>query len=274
MPVTRFAPSPTGLLHLGHAYSALFAARAAGPGASFLLRLENIDRTRCRPEFAVAIEQDLAWLGLTWPQPVRIQSDHFTEYRAALERLAARGLVYPCFCTRAEIAQAMTAPHGSAGRYPGTCRHLSPDEQADRIGAGAHHAWRLDIARALAETGPLAWRDLDLGMIAADPLLLGDVVLARKDVPTSYHLAVTWDDAAQGVELVTRGADLVEATHIHRLLHALLDLPVPVWRHHRLLLDADGKRYAKRDKAPTLAALREAGTSAAAVRVMTGIDAD
>jgi glutamyl-Q tRNA(Asp) synthetase len=270
MPVTRFAPSPTGLLHLGHAYAALFAARAAGPAGRFLLRLEDIDRTRCRPDYADAIERDLAWLGLDWPRPVLRQSDRFAEYRAALDRLIAQALVYPCFCTRAEITQAMNAPHGEVAAYPGLCRGLSAGERADRIAAGAAHAWRLDVARALVETGPLSWRDLDLGVIAADPRRQGDVVLARKDVPTSYHLAVTWDDAAQGVDLVTRAADLVEATHIHRLLQALFELPVPVWHHHRLLVDAEGKRFAKRDKAPTLAALRERGVSAEAVRRMAG----
>ena len=273
MPVTRFAPSPTGLLHLGHAYSALFAKRAAGPGGTFRLRLEDIDRTRCRAEFADAIEADLAWLGLDWPRPVRRQSEHFADYKAALDRLEALGLLYPCFCTRAEIAQAMAAPHGLPGLYPGTCRGLPPGIRTERIAAGAAHAWRLDVAKALALTGQLSWRDLDLGTIAADPMRLGDVVLARKEIPASYHLAVTWDDAAEGIELVTRGADLVESTHIHRLLQALLELPVPVWHHHQLIRDAAGKRLAKRDQAPTLAALRAEGASPADVRAMTGIDA-
>jgi glutamyl-Q tRNA(Asp) synthetase len=250
MPVTRFAPSPTGLLHLGHAYSALFAARAAGPGGSFRLRLEDIDRTRCRAEFAEAIEADLAWLGLDWPRPVRRQSAHFAEYQAALDQLDRMGLLYPCFC-----------------------RGLSPEIRTERIAAGAAHAWRLDVAKALALTGALAWRDLSLGMIVADPMRLGDVVLARKEIPASYHLAVTWDDAEEGIELVTRGADLVESTHIHRLLQALWALPVPVWHHHPLILDAAGKRLAKRDQAPTLAALRAEGASPAKVRAMTGIDA-
>jgi glutamyl-Q tRNA(Asp) synthetase len=266
MPVTRFAPSPTGFLHIGHAYSAFFAAKAAGTTGTLLLRLEDIDVTRCRPEFAAAIEHDLAWLGLRWPTPIRRQSAHFDEYRGALDRLRARGLVYPCFCTRAETAQAVAAPHAATPLYPGTCRNRSPGERDDKIATGMPHAWRLDVAKALAETGPLAWRDLDRGVIAADPVALGDVVLARKDVPTSYHLAVTWDDARQGVELVTRGEDLLDATHIHRLLQALLDLPVPVWRHHRLLLDAEGKRFAKRDRAPTLTAMREAGKTPAEVR--------
>jgi len=271
MPVTRFAPSPTGFLHIGHALSALFARAEAGPDAQFLLRLEDIDRTRCRPEFAAAIEQDLAWLGLDWVRPVRVQSDHFAEYIGVLDGLQTRGLVYPCFCTRsAATAEVAGAPHGLGPIYPGTCRHLSEAERADRIAAGVPHALRLDLARAQAETGPLTWRDLDRGPIVAAPELLGDVVLARKDCPTSYHLSVTWDDALQGVELVTRGEDLFEATHIHRLLQALLDLPVPVWRHHRLLLDSAGKRFAKRDKAPTLRAMRAAGKTAAAIRAELG----
>ncbi|HEV2675293.1 MAG TPA: tRNA glutamyl-Q(34) synthetase GluQRS [Aliidongia sp.] len=274
MPTTRFAPSPTGLLHIGHAASALFAHAQAAPDGRFLLRLEDIDRTRCRPEFAVAIEEDLAWLGLDWIRPVRVQSAHVADYAAVLEGLRARGLVYPCFCTRsaaqAEAAGAVAAPHGLGPIYPGTCRHLSAAERADRIAAGIPHALRLDVAKAQAQTGPLTWRDLDRGTIAATPERLGDVVLARKDCPTSYHLSVTWDDALQGVDLVTRGEDLVEATHIHRLLQALLDLPVPAWRHHPLLLDAQGKRFAKRDKAPTLHAMRESGKSAAEIRASVG----
>jgi glutamyl-Q tRNA(Asp) synthetase len=270
MPTTRFAPSPTGLLHIGHAHSALFARAAAGPGGTMLLRLEDIDVTRCRPDFAAAIESDLAWLGLDWPLPARRQSEHFGEYRAALERLIGRGLGYPCFCTRAQLAAAMAAPHAGEPVYPGTCRPLSPAQRGDRIAAGEAHGWRLDVAAALAETGPLEWRDLDHGLVPATPLDGGDVLIARKDIPASYHLAVTLDDALQGVELVTRGEDLFTATHVHRLLQALLDLPVPVWRHHRLLLDADGKRFAKRDRAPTLAAMRAAGISAAEVRARAG----
>ena len=270
MPVTRFAPSPTGLPHIGHAHSALFARAMAGPGGTMLLRMEDIDVTRCRPEFAAAFESDLAWLGLCWPVPVRRQSEHFAEYAAARNRLIGRGLAYPCFCTRSQLAQAMAAPHAGEPVYPGTCRSLSPSARAERIAAGDPHGWRLDVAAALAQTGTLAWRDLDHGMVAADPLAGGDVLIARKDIPASYHLAVTWDDAVQGVELVTRGEDLFTATHVHRLLQALLDLPVPIWRHHRLLLDAQGKRFAKRDRAPTLAGLREAGCSAAQVRARAG----
>ncbi|MEI9986487.1 MAG: tRNA glutamyl-Q(34) synthetase GluQRS [Aliidongia sp.] len=270
MPITRFAPSPTGLLHIGHAHSALFAQAAAGSGGTMLLRLEDIDLTRCRPDFATAIEADLAWLGLGWPLPVRRQSEHFGEYRTALERLIGRGLAYPCFCTRSQLAAAMAAPHAGEPVYPGICRALSPAERADRIAAGDAHGWRLDVAAALAETGPLEWRDLDHGLVPATPLDGGDVLIARKDIPASYHLAVTWDDALQRVELVTRGDDLFAATHVHRLLQALLDLPVPVWHHHRLLLDAEGKRFAKRDRAPTLAAMRAAGISAAELRARAG----
>lgn len=273
--VTRFAPSPTGFLHLGHAYSALIAWRSAREaGGRFLLRLEDIDHTRCRPEFAAAILEDLAWLGLDWDGPVRVQSEHFSDYEAALDRLDVAGLIYPCFCTRAaiaaEIARAGAAPHGDDGPvYPGTCRTLATEERLRRIAAGESFALRLDVAKALTRRAPLEWEEEGQGMIVAEPERLGDVVLARKDVPTSYHLAVTVDDALQGVTLVTRGADLFTATHIQRLLQALLDLPTPRYRHHVLLMDASGRRYAKRDKALTLRALREAGRTPAEVRAMT-----
>lgn len=265
--VTRFAPSPTGLLHLGHAHAALFAARAGG---RFLLRLEDIDATRCRPEFTEAIFEDLSWLGLRWEEPVRVQSAHFADYRAALDRLAARRLLYPCFCTRADIAAAVAAQHGPAHVYPGTCRGLDPALAAARVAAGEAHALRLDVARALAETGPLAFQDLVHGPRRCDPLAQGDVVLARKDIPASYHLCVTHDDALQGVTLVTRGEDLLEATDIHRLLQALMGWPEPRYAHHALIRGADGRRLAKRDQAPTLRALREAGRSPAEVRAMAG----
>ncbi|HEY1504615.1 MAG TPA: tRNA glutamyl-Q(34) synthetase GluQRS [Stellaceae bacterium] len=279
MIVTRFAPSPTGYLHLGHAYSALGAWRAArAAGGKFLLRIEDIDRTRCKPEFTAAILEDLAWLGIDWDGAVRRQSEHFDDYTAALGKLEAMGVIYPCFCTRAaiaaEIARAGSAPQGEASPiegaplYPGTCRTLPVDERLRRVAAGESFALRLDVARALARTGPLAWEEENEGSIAADPSLLGDVVLARKDTPTSYHLAVTHDDALQRVTLVTRGADLFIATHIHRLLQALLDLPVPRYRHHKLLTDARGKRFAKRDKALTLRALREAGRTPDDVRAL------
>lgn len=281
---TRFAPSPSGLLHLGHAYAALFAARAAGPGGKFLLRIEDIDADRARPEFEAAILEDLAWLGLRWEEPPRRQSGHLADYAAALGRLEARGLVYPCFCTRkeiaAEIARAGAAPHGPAEQvYPGLCRRLSPDERDARRKAGERAAVRLDMARALAEAeresgGPLAWHDRGRGAQRCDPRPQGDVVLARKDLGTSYHLAVVVDDAAQGVTLVTRGADLFEATHVHRLLQALLGLPVPQYHHHRLIADEGGQRLAKRSDALSLRALRERGVSPAEVIAMTGIETE
>ncbi|HUE18643.1 MAG TPA: tRNA glutamyl-Q(34) synthetase GluQRS [Stellaceae bacterium] len=272
--VTRFAPSPTGLLHLGHAHSALTGWRAAREaGGRFLLRIEDIDQSRCRPEFTAAILEDLAWLGLDWDGPVHVQSEHMKDYRAALEVLRARNLLYPCFCTRADIAAAATAPHGPEGAiYPGTCRSLGEAERAARIASGAAYAMRLDTGRSLAEIGPLAFNKSGR-TIAADPAGEGDVVLARKDTPTSYHLAVTLDDALQGVTLVTRGVDLLLATHIHRLLQALLGLPVPEYRHHALLVDADGKRYAKRDRALTLRALRQSGKPPTEIRALAGFAA-
>lgn len=263
--ITRFAPSPTGYLHLGHAYSALFAARAAsGTDGRFLLRIEDIDRVRCRPEFEEAIYEDLTWLGLEWETPVRRQSDHFDDYARALDKLSAAGLTYPCFCTRkeieAEIDAAGGAPHGPDGPvYPGTCRRLSGAERDDRIGAGEAHAVRLDVEQALAQTGPLTWHDAVSGDVTATPRRFGDVVLARKDTPTSYHLAVTLDDHIQGVTLVTRGTDLFDATDIHRLLQALLNFDAPDYHHHPLLTDADGKRFAKRDKSLTIRELRASG---------------
>jgi glutamyl-Q tRNA(Asp) synthetase len=268
--VTRFAPSPTGYLHLGHVCSALAGWRAArGAGGRFLLRLEDIDLTRCRPEFADAILEDLSWLGLDWDGPVRRQSEHMADYRAALDRLEGLGLVYPCFCTRreiqAEIARAGGAPQGATGApYPGTCRRLPAADRAAMRTGGADFALRLDIMAALERSGPLAWYE-DERRVDADPAALGDVVLARKEVPTSYHLAVTVDDALQGVTLVTRGADLFAATHIHRLLQALLELPTPRYRHHPLLTDAHGRRLAKRDQAVSIRAMRERGWSPAAV---------
>ncbi|MGP1283617.1 MAG: tRNA glutamyl-Q(34) synthetase GluQRS [Parasphingopyxis sp.] len=265
--VTRFAPSPTGLLHLGHAYSALRAfdlAREAG--GRFLLRFEDIDTGRVRAEYYAAIERDLAWLGIAWDgEPLR-QSDRFSAYRGALGALMARDLVYPCFCTRkeisAEIAASASAPHGPDGPlYPGICRLIDPAERERRLGTEPH-AWRIDMARASALAGPLFWEDAEAGRIEAAPGIHGDVVLARKDVPTSYHLAVTVDDAAQGVTDIVRGADLFPATHVHRLLQHLLGLPVPRYHHHRLIADEAGRRLAKRDDALSLAALREAGMSA------------
>jgi len=272
MIVTRFAPSPTGGLHLGHAHAALTAWTAARSAAGrFLLRIEDIDRTRCRPAFTGQILADLAWLGLEWELPVRIQSEHFDEYQAALDLLAARDLLYPCFCTRKDIAAAVTAPHGPDGAlYPGTCRALSAAARAGRIAAGQPYALRLDVAAACRLAGPLVWRDRRAGRVEAHPERFGDVVLARKDCPASYHLAVTLDDARQGVTLVTRGEDLFAATDLHRLLQALFDLPVPDYAHHPLLLGPDGRRLAKRDQAQTLRSLREAGVSPDQVRRMAG----
>jgi glutamyl-Q tRNA(Asp) synthetase len=266
--VTRFAPSPTGYLHLGHVRSALEGWRAARQkGGRFLLRLEDIDRGRCRDEYATAILEDLTWLGIDWDGPVRRQSEHFDDYREALGRLEELGVLYPCFCTRreiqAEIARASGAPQGEAGPlYPGTCRRLDPADRLAKQRAGLDFALRLDLARALALTGPLDWIEEGSGAperITADPAMLGDVVLARKDTPASYHLAVTVDDALQGVTLVTRGEDLARATHIHRVLQALLDLPTPHYRHHPLLTDAAGRRLAKRHRALTIRAMRASG---------------
>lgn len=271
-PTTRFAPSPTGRLHLGHAHAALFAwQRARQAGGRFLLRLEDIDRGRCRPEFATAILADLHWLGIDWDGPPRLQSDHLGEYAAALERLATRRLTYPCFCGRAAIA-ALAAPHGPGHAvYPGTCRTLSPQLRAERVAGGAGFAIRLDIARALAEVaGPLRFHEATLGWTVAEPARFGDVVLGRRDAACSYHLCATHDDAAQGVTLVTRGRDLLDATSVHRLLQALFGWDVPAYAHHRLLLDATGRRLAKRDQAASLAGLREAGRMPAEVRALAG----
>jgi glutamyl-Q tRNA(Asp) synthetase len=274
--VTRFAPSPTGRLHLGHAHAALFAARAAREaGGRFLLRIEDIDRARARQAFEDAIFKDLAWLGLAWETPVRRQSEHMADYAAALARLDALGLVYPCFCTRADIAREITsaaaAPHGpEAPLYPGTCRRLSADERAARVAAGERHALRLDVAAAAARAGVLHWHDRGRGERRVAAESHGDVVLARKELGTSYHLAVTVDDAIQGVSLVTRGEDLLDATDVHRLLQALLGLAVPDYHHHPLLYDARGERLAKRAGAPTLAAMRAAGISAGEVRARAG----
>ncbi len=277
--ITRFAPSPTGYLHLGHVHSALAGWQAAREaGGHFLLRLEDIDRNRCREIYAEAILEDLAWLGLDWDGAVRRQSAHFADYGAALARLAALGLLYPCFCTRrdiqAEIARAGGAPQGDLGAlYTGTCRQLDPAERERRRQSGADYALRLDVMAALSRTGPLGWiedgPDADGSggerRIAADPAALGDVVVARKEMPTSYHLAVTVDDALQGVTLVTRGSDLFAATHIHRLLQELLGLPTPRYRHHALLTDPQGRRLAKRDGAFSLREMRAAGRSPAEI---------
>lgn len=271
--VTRFAPSPTGRLHLGHAFSALFAAEASGPDGRFLLRIEDIDRGRCRPEFEDGIAEDLGWLGLDWETPVWRQSDYMTDYAAALDQLTSAGLLFPCFCTRKDlqrqVANAVSAPHGPDGaRYPGICRNLPHAEAEDRKAAGETFALRLDMTEAVRRAGPLQFHDRGRGDIAVDPAGCGDVVLARKDIATSYHLAVALDDAAQGVTLVTRGEDLLHATHVHRVLQALLNLPTPDYHHHGLLRAPSGERFAKRDKAETLQALRAAGWTPEQVRTM------
>ena len=280
--VERFAPSPTGRLHLGHAFSAITAHDAArAAGGRFLLRIEDIDAGRRRPDYEGGIKADLAWLGLRWETPVLRQSARLPAYAAALARLNALGLLYPCACTRADIAAAMGAPQEGAeaagAPYPGTCRG-----RRDAGGDGAPAALRLDMARALALAGRGLWfeelgagPDGETGRIALDPAALlatvGDVALARKDVATSYHLAVVVDDAFQGVTHVTRGRDLFAVTPLHRLLQALLGLPTPRWRHHRLIRDADGRRLAKRDDARALAALRAEGATPQDIRRMVGL---
>ena len=299
--VTRFAPSPTGKLHLGHAYSAILAHdRARAAGGRFLLRIEDIDGARSRPEHVAAIVADLHWLGLEWDGPIVFQSARVASYETALARLRELGLLYPCFCTRAEIAASLSAPHGAEAVYPGTCRGLGEVERAARVAAGVAYAWRLDMAKAVASVSPplpgreglgvgrlvagvtnppheptpgpslpgrggLTWHDEIAGDVIADPLSAGDVVLARKDAPASYHLAVTVDDAAQGVSHVVRGVDLFAATHVHRLLQALLGLPTPIYRHHALLTGPDGQRLAKRNGAPTLESVRLRGEDGAAL---------
>lgn len=270
-PRLRFAPSPSGRLHAGHAYAALFTWReAARLRGQALLRIEDIDHTRCRVEHIAGIEADLRWLGLDWPEPVRRQSEHMADFAAVLARLRTMGVVYPCFCTRAEIRaeieRSASAPHGPEGPlYPGTCRHLPADVAAARLAAGAKPAWRLDLDKALAMVAGardrLGWHDLRQGRIAGQPELLGDAVLARRDIATSYHLAVVHDDALQGITHVTRGEDLFHATHLHVLLQALLGYPTPVYHHHPLIRDAAGQRLATRDHARTLATLREEGLS-------------
>ena len=267
--ITRFAPSPTGYLHRGHAFSALTAhAAAEDAGGRFLLRIEDIDAQRCSPRFETAIFEDLAWLGLTWEQPVRRQSDHMDLYRAALAQLIERDLVYRCFKTRAQVLDEIgRAPHASAQPYRGAALHAA--EEARLIAEGRPFAWRLSLARArqvLGDLSRLTFIDETAGTVVASPELAGDVVLARKDLGVAYHLAVVVDDAVQGVTHVIRGADLFEATHTQRLLQALLGLPTPTYRHHRLLLRPDGKRFAKRDQAETLRDIRARGVTPEALR--------
>jgi len=273
--VTRFAPSPTGLMHLGHAFAALHAWHLAREqNGKFLLRIENIDTGRCRQEFEEAIFEDLLWLGLNWDGQARKQSQNMHEYKRALDKLSQDSLLYPCFCTRkeilAEISQAGAAPHELHGhKYPGTCKALSETEQQERIGGGEAYALRLDVDKAIKHTGPLVWLDEERGTQECKNVS-GDVVLARKDVPTSYHLAVTVDDHRQRVNMVTRGIDLFDATHIHRLLQALLGLDTPTWNHHKLITDHHGERLSKRNRAPTIRSLRRAGETPATIKAMIG----
>jgi glutamyl-Q tRNA(Asp) synthetase len=276
MSATRFAPSPTGYLHKGHAFSALTAFEAARQmGGRFVLRIEDIDFTRCRHEFEAGIYDDLAWLGLAWERPVLRQSEHIADYLAALEQLRAAGLVYRSFATRREIAEAvLSAPHGAPEGYRGAA--LPADEEAARLAADEPFAWRLDLAAAQSAAGPLSFVEAgegpagERGEIGVDPGAAGDIVLARKDVGVAYHLAVVVDDARQQITEVVRGQDLFEATHVQRLLQALLGLPAPRYRHHRLLTGANGRRLAKRDRAETLRALRDRGVSAAELRAELG----
>ena len=283
-PVFRFAPSPNGYLHLGHALSALLNADlAAAAGGRLLLRIEDIDIARCRPEYEAAIYEDLAWLGMRWEQPVRRQSEHSADYRAALRRLEAMGLVYPSFESRAEIATLVAQREAEMGApwprdpdgaplYPGNAKAMAPDERARRMDAGEPYALRLDMRAALARAGAPTWSEAEEGEVAADPAAWGDVVLARKDTPTSYHLAVVVDDAAQGVSEVVRGHDLYHATAVHRLLQALLGLPAPRYRHHRLILDDGGKKLSKSTAATGLRELRARGATPAGIRRLVGLD--
>ena len=287
-PVFRFAPSPNGYLHLGHALSALLNAdMARAAGGRLLLRIEDVDPARCRPEYEAAIYQDLDWLGLIWEQPVLRQSEHFADYRASLAKLDAEDLIYPSFESRAEIAALVLErerqgpwprdPDG-APLYPGNAKSLAPAERARRIASGAPYALRLDMTAALARTGPLVWSETGAGpegatgTINADPSAWGDVVLARKDAPASYHLAVAIDDAAQGVTDVVRGRDLFHATGVHRLLQALLGLAVPRYHHHRLILDVAGGKLSKSTQATGLRELRAQGATAAKIRKAVGLD--
>ena len=269
--VTRFAPSPTGELHLGSAYSAWTGwHRAREAGGRFLVRIEDIDIRRCRRAYEASILADLKWLGFEWGGEVRRQSEHFADYGRVLDQLDRRGLVYPCFCSRAaierELAASANAPHGQlqgpdGPLYPGTCRHLSVAERREHIAAGREHCLRLDSERAAGEAGPYHFFDESLGRIEGQPRLMGDFVIARKDTPTSYHLAVSADDHLQGVTLVTRGVDVLPSTHVHVLLQKLLGYAVPQYAHHRLLTDATGRRFAKRDRDMTIRAMRERGMS-------------
>jgi glutamyl-Q tRNA(Asp) synthetase len=272
-PAFRFAPSPNGALHLGHAYSALLNAELArAAGGRFLVRMEDIDLVRCPRHLAEAALADLAWLGLNWEVPVRYQSEHLADYRRAQDRLAAMGLLYPCFCSRKRIAESAMPGRDPEGQplYPGTCRDLSPSERQDRIGAGEHYALRLDMARAIPAAGASLDFEEQGRRIRLDPAAWGDVILVRKDIGTSYHVAVVVDDALQGITDVVRGRDLFQATAIHRLLQVLLRLPVPRYRHHELIGDETGRKLSKSAGDRSLASLRRAGIGPAEVRAVLG----
>jgi len=256
--ISRFAPSPSGRLHLGHAYSAVIGRAAA---ERFRLRIEDLDAGRCKPEFVDGIFEDLRWLGIAWDGEPLVQSERTGAYDAALDELRTRGLVYPCFCTRADIAAALSAPHGTSASYPGTCRAL-PDDPVRRETKA--HSWRLDSGKALAKAGLPGWSEGGT-RFTAKANEVDDVILARKDAPAAYHLACVVDDAASGVDLVVRGADLRPSTPVQRLLQRLLGLPEPAYLHHPLVTHADGRRLAKRDLAPTLAAMRAAGVDGPAL---------
>jgi glutamyl-Q tRNA(Asp) synthetase len=264
MLVSRFAPSSTGRMHLGHAFSALIGrSRARSSGGKFLLRIEDLDPTRCRSEYVDGIYEDLSWLGISWDEPVLVQSQRSAAYAQALERLKADGLVYPCFCTRADIAAALEAPHGPAGaHYPGTCCGL-PDDPQRR--ASEPHSWRLDAGKAVELVGAASWTEEDGTRFTTSSADFDDAILARKDAPAAYHLACAVDDAASGVNLVVRAADLRSSTPIQRLLQQLLGLPEPRYLHHSLVTHEDGRRLAKRNRAPTLAALRADGVDGRAL---------
>ena len=273
MSVFRFAPSPNGYLHLGHAYSALLNAdMARAAGGRLLLRIEDIDETRCRPEYEAAIYEDLRWLGLTWDEPVRRQSEHYDDYRAALAKLEALELIYPSFESRAEIARTAIGhdPDG-APLYSGAGKSLAPSERQRRIDAGEPYALRLDMSAAIARAGELQWNEGGK-LVDANPAAWGDVVLARKETPTSYHLSVVVDDAAQAVTDIVRGQDLTHATSVHRLLQALLGLPAPQYRHHRLILDEKGQKLSKSTRATGLREFRTRGKTSVDIRAMVGLD--
>lgn len=263
MLTSRFAPSPTGPLHLGHAYSAALANRAASEaGGKFLLRIEDIDQTRSRPEFVTGIEEELRWLGLQWDSDPLVQSERSAIYADALQELRDDGLVYPCFCTRSDIAAALSAPHGPSPHYPGTCRGL-PDDPKRR--ASMPHSWRIDSAKAIERAGLPAWTEFDGETFTAGAGVVDDEILARRDAPASYHLACVVDDAASEVTLVVRAMDLRRSTPVQRLLQMLLGLPEPAYLHHKLVVHDDGRRLAKRDRAPALLALRQAGVDGPAL---------